>query len=33
MSEYAFIFPLTFLLAGIIAYIAHKRHWQLTKIF
>ena len=33
MNEYAFVFPLTFILAGIIAYIAHKKHWKLAELF
>jgi len=33
MNEYAYIFPLTFLLAGVIAYIAHKQHWKITEVF
>lgn len=33
MNEYAFVFPLTFLLAGIIAYVAHKKDWKFTETF
>ncbi len=30
MNEYAFVFPLTFIIAGIVAYIAYKKHWKIV---
>ena len=33
MNEYAFVFPLTFILAATIAYIAHKKHWKFAELF
>ena len=33
MNEYAFVFPLTFILAAMIAYVVHQNHWKLTELF
>jgi len=30
MNEYAFLFPLTFIIATMIAFIAHKKHWKIV---
>jgi hypothetical protein len=33
MSNYSFLFPLVFVMAGIIAYVAHKKHWKIADYF
>ena len=32
INDYAFLFPLAFLVAGVLAYVAHKRHWKIADI-
>lgn len=33
MNDLAFLYPLVFLIAGVVAYIAHKKHWKIADIF
>jgi len=32
INDYAFLFPLAFLIAGIVAYIAYKNNWKIIDI-